>query len=197
MAKRINFEGEILGRWSILLKSDKRTSNGNILYECVCECGTIRLLSSNLISMKQSKSCGCLHKEIVSKSSKNRWLEYSKTDRAIKKKKSIDFRKKGQKLQNLRAYIYKRDNYTCCLCDSNNKINAHHLDGWNWCEEKRYDELNLITLCKNHHDSFHKEYGRGNNTKEQFSEFLISLGFDLESFVIKFSQYKEAGLCLV
>lgn len=190
MAKATNFEGQKLGRWDIIIKSNLRTKNGNILYECICECGTLRLLSSNIISMKQSKSCGCLHKEIVSDASKKRHARNRLTPSNIQKKKSKDIRKKGERLQELRKYIYKRDGYQCCLCDSNIEINAHHINGWNWSIDSRYEETNLITLCKKHHNLFHKIYGRGWNTKEQFEEFLMSLGLALEYFLVKFVQYK-------
>ena len=72
--------------------------------------------------------------------------------------------------------VYKRDSYTCQCCgEKGGKLNAHHLDGYNWCVEKRTDVDNGITLCENCHNDFHGKYGRGNNTKEQFEEYLISL----------------------
>ena len=48
----------------------------------------------------------------------------------------------------------------------------HHLDGYNWCIEKRTDETNGITLCSNCHKNFYSIYGKGNNTKEQFEEWI-------------------------
>ena len=48
----------------------------------------------------------------------------------------------------------------------------HHLDGYNWCIEKRTDETNGITLCENCHKNFHSIYGFGGNTKEQFEEWI-------------------------
>ena len=70
--------------------------------------------------------------------------------------------------------VMNRDNYTCQCCG--NKINhdgiVHHLDGYNWCVEKRTDETNGITLCENCHKNFHSVYGNGNNTKEQFEEWI-------------------------
>lgn len=78
-----------------------------------------------------------------------------------------------------------RDNYTCKCCgDKNTKhdIEVHHLDGYNWCIEKRTDETNGITLCKNCHKNFHLKYGNGNNTKEQFEEWIgYSIG-ELEKY---------------
>lgn len=70
--------------------------------------------------------------------------------------------------------VYKRDNYTCQCCGKigQGNLNVHHLDGYNWCKEKRTDMNNGITLCKNCHKSFHKLYGKGDNTKEQFEKFI-------------------------
>ena len=50
-------------------------------------------------------------------------------------------------------------------------MEPHHLDGYNKFKEKRTDINNGILLCVNCHKEFHKIYGYGNNTKEQFKEF--------------------------
>ena len=71
-----------------------------------------------------------------------------------------------------RAAVYKRDNYTCQICSNKGRLNAHHLDGYANNKELRITLSNGITLCKECHDDFHHQYGRGNNTKEQFIEFI-------------------------
>lgn len=72
-----------------------------------------------------------------------------------------------------RDTVYKRDNYTCKLCNCVGGIlNAHHLDGYNANPNKRILLENGITLCSKCHNKFHSQYGKGNNTKEQFTEFL-------------------------
>ena len=69
--------------------------------------------------------------------------------------------------------VLTRDGYTCQCCNKHySYMFVHHLDGYDWCEEKRTDETNGITLCENCHDNFHSIYGRGNNTKEQFEEWI-------------------------
>lgn len=74
--------------------------------------------------------------------------------------------------------IYKRDNYTCQCCGKRgHKLNAHHLDGYNWCVEKRIDINNGITLCEDCHKEFHKMYGYGDNTKEQFEEWVLNKNY--------------------
>ena len=82
----------------------------------------------------------------------------------------------GQDYINWRNNVYKRDNYTCQCCgdDKGGNLNAHHLEGYNWCKDKRLDESNGITLCEQCHNEFHKIYGRGNNTIAQFRCFIKS-----------------------
>lgn len=49
---------------------------------------------------------------------------------------------------------------------------VHHLEGYNWKVGDRIDPNNLILLSNEIHDEFHKLFGTGNNTIEQFIEFL-------------------------
>lgn len=71
--------------------------------------------------------------------------------------------------------VYERDDYTCQCCgDRGVKLNAHHLDGYNWCIEKRTDVDNGVTLCEDCHYDFHRQYGYGNNTRQQYEEWLES-----------------------
>lgn len=60
----------------------------------------------------------------------------------------------------------------CCKGTSKN-LNAHHLNGYHWFVEGRFNVENGITLCEDCHKQFHKLYGMRNNTKEQFEEFKI------------------------
>lgn len=79
---------------------------------------------------------------------------------------------------NWRNSVFKRDDYRCVICGKRGKINAHHLDGWNWCIDKRLDIDNAVTLCEHHHKSFHKQYGYGHNTKEQYEEWIQQIKND-------------------
>lgn len=86
-----------------------------------------------------------------------------------------------------RKSIFKRDNYTCQLCNKRSRqIFPHHIISFVEIRDKNnirtFDEAlnceelwdinNGITLCEKCHKEFHKRYGWGNNTKEQLEEFL-------------------------
>ena len=80
--------------------------------------------------------------------------------------------------------VLARDNYICqcCGCTNKSSLQVHHLDGYNWCEEKRTLVSNGITLCKKCHYNFHSHYGNGDNTKEQFEEWFGKTIYLLENF---------------
>lgn len=47
-----------------------------------------------------------------------------------------------------RASVFKRDNWTCAICNSTSEIQAHHIKGWEAYPELRYEQTNGVTLCK-------------------------------------------------
>jgi len=82
---------------------------------------------------------------------------------------------RGESIVKWRIDIFERDNYTCKSCSVRGGVvlHAHHLNGYHWFKEGRFDANNGITLCKYCHNSFHLEFGNKNNTKEQFEEFIM------------------------
>ena len=85
-------------------------------------------------------------------------------------------REKGRIIQGYKKWVYsvyKRDNYTCQCCGKRGgDLVAHHLNSYNWDKEHRIDVNNGITLCEKCHRDFHIKYGMGDNTKEQYEQFI-------------------------
>lgn len=161
----------------IIVKVEHLTKGATVKVEVQCECcNTIRITDYYTYMKSKYKNKGdyCLtcvlkYKNPVKLSGKNNpnWnpnLTEEERDRNRIYEGKKEFIKK----------VLARDNYTCQCCgkSKSNNMEVHHLDGYNWCKEKRSNETNGVTLCCNCHKNFHSIYGRGNNTKEQFEEWI-------------------------
>ena len=59
-----------------------------------------------------------------------------------------------------REAVFKRDNYTCQMCGQHGgKLNAHHIERYSKCVERRTDVSNGVTLCESCHRLLHKMEG--------------------------------------
>lgn len=64
MSRIINLEGQRFGRWTVLHRMPK--DGGQAKWFCRCDCGTERVVRSIELRRGNSKSCGCLQREITS-----------------------------------------------------------------------------------------------------------------------------------
>lgn len=121
------------------------------------------------------KSCACT---VLNSGENNTKWNPNRTD-----EERADNRKYPEYLDFIKR-VMERDKYVCQCCGKhlNRDAEVHHLDGYNWCIEKRTDETNGITLCETCHLNFHITYGRGNNTKKQFEEWIGHTIENLEKY---------------
>lgn len=63
MNNNIDIIGKKFGKLKVLEASNKRSSNGNILYKCKCDCGNITYVAARFLKNGHTKSCGCTRKE--------------------------------------------------------------------------------------------------------------------------------------
>ena len=81
-------------------------------------------------------------------------------------------RKGDQDFKKWSKQVKERDNFTCDICgQKHGGLVSHHLNAWRDYKEQRYDLENGVCLCESCHKEFHKLYGKGDNTKEQYIEF--------------------------
>jgi len=141
-------------------------------YLCECLCGKVISVRGCNLKSGQTQSCGCFKNEQVSKNMKNKiGYKNSSYNPNLTEQDRID-RRNLPELRQWRVLVFKRDNYTCQICGNRScNLNAHHLDGWHWCKERRFDLSNGVTLCSKCHKDYHSKYGRKNNTEQQFIEF--------------------------
>lgn len=163
-------------RFDRLLVIEKIIKNNKARLKCVCDCGKIIETCPNRLVNKKTRSCGCLARELsiqrgklLKKEKHPCWNhELSKEERECSQNRSLN-----PELKQWRNAVYRKDKFTCNICKDNRgkNLNAHHLFAWNKYKNLRFDINNGITLCNKCHTKFHKLYGSGNNTLEQFLEF--------------------------
>lgn len=74
----IDITGKRFGKLLVIRRSDKRNSSNDVLWECTCDCGNIKLATSGALRHGRTKACGCMmgnptHKD-WGKSIRNIWL---------------------------------------------------------------------------------------------------------------------------
>ncbi len=75
-----------------------------------------------------------------------------------------------------RHKVYIRDNYICQHCGkTGGSLQAHHKNAYCKYKAERRIVANGVTVCVKCHIEFHKLYGKGKNTAEQWDEFQKTL----------------------
>lgn len=122
--------------------------------------------------------CKCATRVLISGENHYRWDNNLTEDERLNKRSSQEYKDfiKG---------VMARDNYKCVITGKTSKeteLEVHHLDGFDWCVERRNDITNAITIAKDLHKAFHAKYGRGGNTRQQFEEWVGYTLPSLENF---------------
>lgn len=159
---QFDLTGQIFNRLTVICFAFKKKLAN--YWKCKCICGNETFVHTHYLMSGRVKSCGCLRIEIIKNGRYNWNPEITEDERVM--------RRNFPKYTEWKKQVKIRDNYTCQITNvKGGKLCSHHLDGWNWCKEKRYNLDNGITLCDEVHNLFHNLYGMGDNTKEQFLEF--------------------------
>lgn len=169
----VNLTGNRYGRLTVI-KQGEHIGN-KIGWLCKCDCGELTTVSGTHLNSGVTRSCGCLQIELSSGKNNHNYNPDMTDEERLKRRYILG----KHTLDGFRSKVYKRDNYTCQVCNQvGGKLNAHHLDGWNWAVDKRFDVDNGVTLCECCHNKFHRIYDKGNNTREQFEEYYNTIKRD-------------------
>ncbi len=75
MRKFIDLTGKNIGRWTVIDRAEngRFSSGGSVVkWNCICDCGNTKKVSTGSLVGGKSKSCGCIQKEIAGKNASKR-----------------------------------------------------------------------------------------------------------------------------
>ena len=67
MSAFIDLTGRRFGRLLVMQATSKRSSQGDIYWKCVCDCGKSVVVNGKSLRSSGQKSCGCLQRESLEK----------------------------------------------------------------------------------------------------------------------------------
>ncbi len=62
--KKVDLTGKVFGRWTVIGDSGERR-NKKVVWSCVCQCGTHKMVVGSNMVNGNSKSCGCWDREVA------------------------------------------------------------------------------------------------------------------------------------
>lgn len=129
MKKNKSIVGNKYGKLLVLEYTEKRNSNRNIIWKCLCECGNISYVATSALKSGHTKSCGCS-------------LNYNTFSEAGKKGGAVG------KHYLSRTKLYKTYNHMVDRCYNNKNISYKHYGarGIKVCDEWLNKENGLINF---------------------------------------------------
>ena len=67
MGKIIDLIGQRFGRLTVKSMAGSTGKNRNTFWNCICDCGRMKAIDSQSLRRGRTKSCGCLHNELLAK----------------------------------------------------------------------------------------------------------------------------------
>lgn len=177
MGKLIDLTGQKFGRL-IVLGRDNENKNRRIYWICQCECGNIKSICGENLKYGDTKSCGCLQKELASK------------------RYTIDLtNKRFGKLTVIKRDLSKKNDVSwICQCDCGNikSIIGDHLKSGHTiscgCYNRSKGEDKILKILTKNNFIFSTQYSFKN---------LIGIGGGTLRFDFAILDEKENIVCLI
>lgn len=171
---RLDLAGQRHGKLTVLKIHHEKGERGQILWECLCECGGVAIVTTGNLRSGNSRSCGCVRRYTGEKSA--RWdINRSAKDR--------ERGRNERKLKAWRKTVYLRDAYTCQKCrHRGGDLNSHHVVPYVRDKKLQYEPINGITLCVKCHREFHSLH-KINYSKPTFMNWLMTLPGGLTRYI--------------
>lgn len=156
--------GEKFGNGCTIIKEvDRKSKKNNRRFIVKCHCKEKWEIPAS--SIYKTKECWkCAHKTSSIKISGENSILFNPN---LTEEERNEKRYSSNKI----AKKFRKENPLCEKCGSKADC-VHHKNGWNLFPKERTDTKNLSSLCNLCHENFHKIYGYGNNTKEQFNSWI-------------------------
>jgi hypothetical protein len=159
--------------------------NGRQKLDYICECGKESSISFN--KFKAGQRCrDCRNRKIGDNHRGKEHPERSGANHPLWKSTKTDYeRSLDRKFTGYKHWVksvFERDDYTCQCCGQvGHNLNAHHLDGYEWCVDRRLDINNGVTLCSECHNFYHSIYGKSNVQREDFNVFMEDVAWSISN----------------
>lgn len=153
--------------------------------ECLCKCGdTLKADLNDILQFgKKGKiySCNKCGRKRTSEKSKGKPRYYCRGENHPNYNPNLTDEERSDRRSNLQyrewqQKVKEKAKFTCDICGDNRggNLESHHLDGHNWCKDKRYDINNGVCLCDKCHKEFHVDFMHGYInpcTKQDYLDF--------------------------
>lgn len=162
--------GTKIGRLTVL-KASKHVGKSI----CKCDCGTVKEVLNTSLQKETTLSCGCLRSDNarnnIAKLARHQTREnHPNWKGGVTYLRECAMQTKDYK--DWRKNVFERDDFTCKKCNQKGyDLNAHHIMSYAEYPKLRLDVENGVTLCKECHIEFHKQWGRKTN-KNQLQIFM-------------------------
>ena len=170
---REDFTGKKFGELTALYFDEERSrETKNSYWICKCSCGLEVSVLAPKLKSGQKTICG------KNKKHKQNHSKLSECD--IFSPLYLQELRQSPDYYLYRQEVMKKDGYQCIVCGSHKNLEVHHIYPFATCPNHRLDFKTGICMCWNHHSvaspiSFHKIYGRYDNTPEQLEEYVNNM----------------------